>query len=56
MTTNSAKTEELEIELDDETAKIAHALAEARGISVEQLITQVLSEAIEDGYFSDVVE
>ncbi len=56
MTTNSEKTEELEIELDDETAKIAHALAEARGVTVEQLITQVLSDAIEEGYFNDIAE
>ena len=53
---STEKTEELEIELDDETARIAHALAESKGITVEQLITQVLSEAIEEGYFNDTAE
>ncbi len=49
----SIDTEELEIELDDETAAIAHALAEERGITVEELITQVLDDAINNGHFNE---
>jgi len=43
---------EIEIELDDETAAIAHAVAEERGITVEELIRQCLDEAMETGYFN----
>lgn len=45
--------EQLEIELDDNTAALAHAMAEEKGVSVEQLITDLLSEAIESGYFDN---
>jgi predicted HicB family RNase H-like nuclease len=51
MEPNQEKTEELEIELDDSTAAIAHLMAEQRGITVEELIQQVLDEAIQNGYF-----
>jgi len=53
MTTNQEKTEELEIELDDNTAAIVHLMAEERGITVEELIQQVLDDAIQNGYFND---
>lgn len=48
MTTDN---EQLEIELDDKTAAIAEVLAQEKGISVEQLITELLADAIETGYF-----
>lgn len=48
MTTDN---EQLEIELDDKTAAIAEILAQEKGISVEQLITELLADAIETGYF-----
>ena len=43
---------EIEIELDDKTAAIAHVIAEERGITVEELIKQCLDEAMETGYFN----
>ena len=43
---------EIEIELDDKTAAIAHVMAEERGITVEELIKQCLDEAMETGYFN----
>ena len=46
--------EQIEIELDDKTAAIAEVLAEEKGITVEELITELLSEAIETGYFDNV--
>ncbi len=49
----AAETEELQIELDDETAAIAEALAKEKGISVENLLQQLLSDAIESGYFDN---
>ncbi len=53
MNTDETKTEELEIELDDSTATIAHIMAEEQGITVEELIQQVLRDAIESGYFDN---
>jgi len=53
MTSQQEKTEELEIELDDQTAAIAHIMAEERGITVEELIQQVLDDAMKNGYFND---
>jgi hypothetical protein len=47
----NTETEELQIELDDETAAIAEALAKEKGVSVEDLLQQLLSDAIESGYF-----
>jgi|LakMenE01Jun11ns_1017448.scaffolds.fasta_scaffold8694783_1 hypothetical protein len=49
----AAETEELQIELDDETAAIAEALAKEKGVSVEDLLQQLLSDAIESGYFDN---
>jgi hypothetical protein len=49
----TAETEELQIELDDETAAIAEALAKEKGVSVEDLLQQLLSDAIESGYFDN---
>ena len=42
---------EIEIELDDKTAAIAHVMAEEKGITVEELIRQCLDEAMQTGYF-----
>jgi len=42
-------TEELEIELDDETAAIANYLAEKKGITIEELLVELLTEAINNG-------
>jgi predicted HicB family RNase H-like nuclease len=53
MENNQQKNEEIEIELDDETARLAHIMAEDRGISVEQLIQQMLDEAMKNGYFDN---
>jgi antitoxin component of RelBE/YafQ-DinJ toxin-antitoxin module len=47
----TTENQEIEIELDDDIAAIAHAIAEERGITVEELIKQCLDEAIETGYF-----
>ena len=47
----STENQEVEIELDDKTAAIAQVMAEERGITVEELISQCLEEAIRDGYF-----
>jgi len=44
-------TEQIEIELDDKTAAIAEILAKEKGITTEELITELLVEAIETGYF-----
>jgi hypothetical protein len=49
----ATETEELQIELDDETAAIAEALAKEKGVSVENLLQQLLSDAIESGYFDN---
>lgn len=49
----NAETEEIQIELDDQTAVIAEALAKEKGISVEKLLQQLLSDAIESGYFDN---
>jgi hypothetical protein len=49
----TTETEELQIELDDETAAIAEALAKEKGVSVEDLLQQLLSDAIESGYFEN---
>jgi hypothetical protein len=49
----ATETEELQIELDDETAAIAEALAKEKGVSVEDLLQQLLSDAIESGYFDN---
>ena len=49
----SEESEEIEIELDDETAAIAHAMAEERGISMDELISKILKEAMETGYFDN---
>lgn len=45
--------EEIQIELDDQTAAIAEAMAKEKGVSVEELLTQLLSEAMESGYFNN---
>lgn len=45
--------EELQIELDDETAAIAEALAKEKGIEVKQLLEELLADAIENGYFDN---
>jgi hypothetical protein len=45
------ESEELEIELDDETARIAQVMAENRGITVEELIVELLEDALKNGYF-----
>lgn len=47
----TTENEQIEIELDDKTAAIAHILAEEKGISVDQFITELLVEAMENGYF-----
>jgi antitoxin component of RelBE/YafQ-DinJ toxin-antitoxin module len=47
------ETEELQIELDDETALIAQTLAEEKGVTVEELLQDLLSRAIEEGYFEN---
>jgi hypothetical protein len=47
----TTENEQIEIELDDKTAAIAHILAEEKGISVDQFITELLTEAMENGYF-----
>jgi predicted DNA binding protein len=47
----TTENEQIEIELDDKTAAIAHILAEEKGISVDQYITELLTEAMENGYF-----
>jgi len=39
--------QEIELELDDETAAMAEYLAKERGITVEELIEQVIMEAVE---------
>lgn len=52
---NQTETEELEIELDDETSAIAEALAKEKGITVEELLIQLLKEATENGYFDNPV-
>ena len=49
----STENQEIEIELDDKTAAIAHIMAEEKGITVDQLITELLSDAIETGYFDN---
>jgi antitoxin component of RelBE/YafQ-DinJ toxin-antitoxin module len=49
----STENQEIEIELDDNTAAIAHIMAEEKGITVDQLITELLSDAIETGYFDN---
>lgn len=49
-------TEELEIELDDETAAIAEALASERGVSVEELLSDLLRDAINNGEFEKLGE
>ena len=46
----TTENEQIEIELDDKTAAIAHILAEEKGISVDQYITELLTEAMENGY------
>lgn len=43
------ETEEIQIELDDETAAIAEVLASERGMTVEELISQILQDAIKEG-------
>lgn len=47
----NTENKEIEIELDDKTAAIAHIMAEEKGISVDQFITELLVEAMENGYF-----
>lgn len=47
----STENQEIEIELDDQTAAIAHILAEEKGITVEELISQCLDDAMKSGYF-----
>jgi hypothetical protein len=47
----STENQEIEIELDDKTAAIAHIMAEEKGITVEELIRQCLDEAMQNGYF-----
>jgi len=49
----NTETEELQIELDDETAAIAEVLAKEKGIEVKQLLEELLADAIENGYFDD---
>lgn len=49
----STEKEEIEIELDDKTAAIAQILADEKGITVEELITQCLEDAMQNGYFDD---
>lgn len=49
----STENQEIEIELDDKTAAIAHIMAEEKGITVDELITELLSDAIETGYFNN---
>ena len=50
----STENQEIEIELDDNTAAIAHIMAEEKGITVEELLRQCLEEAMETGYFDRV--
>jgi antitoxin component of RelBE/YafQ-DinJ toxin-antitoxin module len=47
----TTENQEIEIELDDKTAAIAHVMAEEKGITVEELIRQCLDEAMQTGYF-----
>lgn len=47
----TTENQEIEIELDDKTAAIAHVMAEEKGITVEELIRQCLDEAMQNGYF-----
>jgi predicted DNA binding protein len=49
----NTENQEIEIELDDKTAALAHIMAEEKGITVEELIRQCLDEAIESGYFDN---
>ena len=49
----NTETEELQIELDDETAAIAEVLAKEKGIEVKQLLEELLADAIENGYFDN---
>lgn len=37
------------IELDEETYQLAVALSESRGISVDELVKEILLEALENG-------
>jgi hypothetical protein len=48
----NTENQEIEIELDDTTAALAHIMAEEKGITVEELIRQCLEEAMESGYFN----
>jgi len=45
--------EQIEIELDDETTAIAEKLAQDKGITVEELLQELLHEAIGTGYFDN---
>jgi hypothetical protein len=45
--------EEIEIELDDQTARLAEIMAEERGVTVDELLNILFKEAIENGYFDN---
>ena len=47
----TAETEQLEIELDDETTIILEAMAKEKGVTPEKLIQELLDQAIKEGYF-----
>lgn len=47
----TAETEQLEIELDDETTIILEAMAKEKGVTPEELIQELLDQAIKEGYF-----
>lgn len=44
---------EIEIELDDKTARLAEIMAEEYGTTVEELLAKLLEKAIEDGSVFD---
>lgn len=50
---NTEETQEIEIELDDKTAALAHIMAEEKGVTVDELISELLADAIETGYFDN---
>ena len=49
----STETEQLEIELDDETTIILEAMAKEKGVTPEELIQELLDQAIKEGYFDN---
>ena len=46
-----SETEELQIELDDETTIILEVMAKEKGVTPEELVQELLDQAIKEGYF-----